>query len=75
MGWNSASSIVNEMIALIKTEIPDLDRRKALYMKMIVSFEAKDWDTQEECLGRDTAYDEALKELHPDFFEEEEGDE
>lgn len=42
-------------------------------MKVIAAFVDSDWDTQDECLGRDEAYDAAMRELHPHWFEDEGG--
>jgi hypothetical protein len=40
-------------------------------MDLIEIFEDEDWDTQDECMDVDEAYDEALRLLHPDWFDEE----
>jgi hypothetical protein len=68
MGWASGSSLFSEVIASIQPEIPDDEKRKTIYTKLIAAFEDSDWDTQNECLGEDPAYDAALKELHPDWY-------
>jgi len=67
MGWASATTIVEEIIKSAKRYIPDQDKRKAMYKDIIIAFEDMDWDTQDECLGMDKAFDSAMKEIHPDW--------
>lgn len=69
MGWASGSGLFSDVITAIKPAIKDEVRRKELYKKLIQSFENADWDTQNECEGEDRAFDNALKELHPDWYE------
>lgn len=70
MGWGSGSYIFLELIEVIKPNVLDDGVRKGIYVKLIPVFEAMDWDTQDECLGKDPAYDTALRELHPRWFED-----
>jgi hypothetical protein len=42
-----------------------------MYIGIIEELENHDWDTQEESLGQDDVFDEALKELHPEWEEDE----
>lgn len=70
MGWASASIIMSDIIRGVSPVVPDKDTRKAIYVPIIKSLEDGDWDTQGECLGEDEAYDEAIKELHPTWFED-----
>ena len=67
MGWGSASSMVSGIISAIQEAIPDESKRKEFYKNIISIFENEDWDTEEECLGSDIAFDKAMKELHPDW--------
>jgi len=67
MGWGSASSIVSGIISAAQKAIPDEKKRKSFYESIIPIFENEDWDTEDECLGEDTAFDKALKKLHPDW--------
>ncbi len=68
MGWSSGSRLFNDLISVLQSEIQDETKRKAIYTKLIQVFEERDWDTQDECLGEDPAYDGALMELHPDWY-------
>ncbi len=70
MGWASGSSLFSEVIKAVKKEMPDEKARVRLYKTLIAAFEESDWDTQDECRGEDTAYDKALKKLHPTWFED-----
>lgn len=72
MGWASASGIMSDIISAIKPVLPDKETRKKVYLPIIQSFEDSDWDTQDECMGEDEAYDEVIKELHPTWFDDEE---
>ena len=71
MGWASASLIMNEIIDGIMPEVETKDARKRIYKPIIEALENGDWDTQDECLGTDEAFDEVIKEMHPHWFEEE----
>ena len=66
MGWSSGSELFDEVILAIQPAVPDAVKRQAVYYKLITAFEAQDWDTQDECLGKDPAFDAALKEMYPD---------
>lgn len=74
MGWASGSSLMSEIISAIQPHMPDEGARKEVYKVLINAFEDQDWDTQDECEGEDPAYDAALEELHPEWYEEEEED-
>lgn len=66
MGWASGSNVMDRFIA----EMADLNipfvLKVDIYTALIDAMEYADWDTQDECMGQDTAYDEAMKVLHPD---------
>src|SRR3990167_10542718 len=70
MGWASATPIVEGIIAIISKEVANVKSRKRIYKVIISEFENNDWDTQDECLGIDKMFDEAMKELHPKWFKE-----
>jgi hypothetical protein len=74
MGWSSGSGLFSLVIESIKNNVLDHGERVEIYKGLIDSFEEFDWDTQDECLGEDPAYDEALYELHPNWNEEDEDD-
>lgn len=71
MGWASGSTLFSIVIDVIQEHVPDHDERVEIYTGLIEAFEESDWDTQDECMGEDPAYDEALKELHKDWYDEE----
>jgi len=70
MGWSGGSDLMSSVISAAKNYIDDAHCRKGFYKKVIDAFEDCDWDTQNECIGEDTAFDEALYELHPTWFDE-----
>lgn len=61
MGWASGSSIFDEIIKAVKRNVPDERKRRNIYRTTIRAFRDQDWDTEYECIGRDKAFDEALK--------------
>lgn len=69
MGWASGSSLFSLVIKSAKKAIPDKRKRVKFYLEMVNAFEQFDWDTQDECIGEDPAYDEAMKTLHPHWFD------
>jgi hypothetical protein len=69
MGWASGSRVMSEIIAAIQPHLPDENARKEVYKILIKVFEDDDWDTQDECEGEDPAFDAAMQELHPDWYE------
>lgn len=72
MGWASGSSVMSAVIGGVKPQVADKEARKAIYKPIIDELEAGDWDTQDECLGEDDAYDEVMREMHPGWFEPDE---
>ena len=71
MGWSGGSEIADTLIDIISTEVKNKTTRKRMYIGIIEELENHDWDTQEESLGQDDVFDEALKELHPEWEEDE----
>lgn len=69
MGWASGSRIMNDVIAAVKPHVASKEAREEIYLEIIQSLEDSDWDTQDECLGEDEAYDTAIKRLHPGWFD------
>lgn len=68
MGWASGSEIADAVIEGARAAIPgDVEARKRLFRIVIPALEDADWDTQDECTGTDTAFDDVLAELHPDW--------
>jgi len=70
MGWASGTYIMEDIIKAAQEHISETTNRREFYKKVIKAFESGDWDCQTECIGRDNAFDEALKELYPDWFKE-----
>jgi hypothetical protein len=64
---------MSEIITAIQPHLTDETARKEVYKILIRVFEDDDWDTQDECEGEDPAFDAALQEVHPDWYEDEEG--
>ena len=56
---------------MIINEVEKFRSKKELYMGIIEALENEDWDCQQECMGKSKDFDAALKELHPELFEEE----
>lgn len=69
MGWSSGSRVFGDAIKAIKPNVPDKDTRKKIYVKLIEAFEEADWDTLDECLGEDEAYDEIYNERYPHEYD------
>ena len=65
MGFSSATYIMEELINGLEPLIKDEELRKDVYIKIINALENADWDNANECCEQDTAYDKALKEVHP----------
>lgn len=70
MGWASASGIMNEVIDAVLPEVDDNEARKRIYKPIIKVLEDGDWDTQDESLGIDPAFDELMAEIHPGWYED-----
>jgi hypothetical protein len=70
MGWASGSELYDKVIDAARDAIPDPFVRTNFHKKMIEAFEDADWDTQNECVGQDVAFDAALYDLHP-YWEDE----
>ena len=66
MGWSRGTALMESVMTAAIKAIPADDTRKEFYKRVIDAFEDADWDNQEECMGRDDAFDDAMKELHPE---------
>lgn len=75
MGWASGSRVMTDIIRAVRKVKIDRPVKVALYKQIIRALEDNDWDTQDECLELDDCFDEAMKELHPTWFEHEDEDE
>ena len=69
MGWASGSELFSRLVKTMKKHVGDPEKRTAIYEEMIDAFEDADWDTQDECMGEDPAFDAAMKKLHPNWGE------
>ena len=70
MGWASGSTLFSQIIEGVKPVVSDKEMRKAIYRPIIEAFEDADWDTLDECEGEDEAYDEVVREMHPEWYDE-----
>jgi hypothetical protein len=61
MGWASGSELMVEVIKALQKIEPSKTLRRRFYKHVILAFMDHDWDTTEECLNEDPAFDEALK--------------
>lgn len=59
MGWSSGSEIMNAVIEAVR-DIDGKERRKKIYRTVVSALEDNDWDTQDESLGLDQAFDELM---------------
>jgi hypothetical protein len=70
MGWSSGSTLMDEAIKSLKKYVPDAAARQGVYFDLIIVFDDQDWDTHDECVGKDPSFDAALKAHYPHFFDE-----
>lgn len=70
MGWSSGSSILSEVMQATFPHMKSKGRKEAA-LRLISYFEGEDCDTVMECMGDFPEFDEAMKELNPEYFEEE----
>ena len=63
MGWSEGSEIFGTIIESIKLHVSDEKIRQAIYEPIIESFFSKDWDTDNECIDEDKAFEKALKKI------------
>jgi len=61
MGWASGSRLFSSVIEAVKQTRLNETEREHLYEKLIDAFADADWDTMDECLGEDSAYDKAYR--------------
>lgn len=66
MGWAGGSELMNKCIAVIQKEVPDAEARQRIYSVMIQAFDREDWDTHDESMGTDPAFDAAMNDIDED---------
>lgn len=64
MGWARGSKVMTGLIKAVQSEHLSKAVRKRLYDRFIDVLEAHDWDTQDECVGLDPAFDEVFEEVY-----------
>jgi hypothetical protein len=67
MGWASGSCLMGELIDAFTESIKDApdDQVIEFWKRAIVVFESEDWDTQNECVGKNPLWDEAYFQHDP----------
>lgn len=70
MGWAGGSSVMGSIIHGVKKRFShDAGVRRDIYKIVIRALDGHDWDTHDECFGQDEAFDEAMKVVHPTYYE------
>lgn len=67
MGWARGSSLLCDLIEIIEEGVPADTDKVALFKQIITAFEDMDCDTIGECMNQNSAFDQAVKLLHPDW--------
>ena len=70
MGWSDGSRAMLAAIEAIRPVVSDEDTRVEMYRTIFEELRDMDWDTTDEALGEDPAYDR----LHEEYFGESEDD-
>ncbi len=70
MGWGGGTRIAGDMIRSIEGKVPHQYTRVDIYKDLIAALENADCDNLGECIGISDAFDEALKELDPGWFDD-----
>jgi hypothetical protein len=73
MGWSGGTQIAGDMIRSIEDQVPLQHTRVAVYKDLIAALENADCDNLDECIGISDAFDEALEEYSPEWFDDEDG--
>jgi hypothetical protein len=64
MGWSSGSIVMAAVIDAVQLNVRKKDVRKEIYRDVMNTLEEQDWDTLDECLDLDEAYDELYAERY-----------
>jgi len=70
MGWSSGSRLMSYIIESLDEHVDDMDTKRRIYLDLIEAFEDMDCDTLMECAEDSVEFKVALKEIHPDWFDE-----
>jgi hypothetical protein len=62
MGWASGSDIMESVICAVAAEVKDFDAKYRIYKEVYADMRNADWDTVDECLGIDPAFDQVAAE-------------
>ena len=62
MGWGGGTEIFSVIIQEAVKAVPDKEARKKFYEPILAVFYERDWDTVDECMGVDDAFDELMEE-------------
>lgn len=62
MGWGSGSRIMDGIIDAVEENVKDYDTRYKIYKSVYEVMRDADWDTIDECLGQDEAFDQVASE-------------
>lgn len=71
MGWASGSDIACDMIRAIRDNVQSHGTKSVLYLTLLDTLEAQDWDTVDEAMGIDPLFDKAVYTRHPNWSEDE----
>lgn len=76
MSWSGGYEILNKFKNKLKHIVKDRSTRKEVYKLLISALEDEDWDCGDFDMATkyDSAILEAMKELHPNWFTDEEYD-
>lgn len=70
MGWSSGTGVMDAIIKAVQPNVPDEAVRQAIYKPIIEALNDQDWDTPDECMDQDPAYDAALIDFDPTYGED-----
>jgi len=69
MGWADGSRVMNEIIDAVKANVPDPEVRKRIYRPIYGVLRDQDWDTVDESLFIDRAFNAVVAEDDPEYFD------
>ena len=69
MSWSRCSELMLGLIDLAQRHIPDRVQRTVFYLGAIALLEEFDWDTHNEAMDEDPAFDDAIFAIYPGWQE------